>query len=110
MKGYLLLFVFLLVGGLLQNLQAQQTAPSPQQVETKTIKLKVTGMTCAGCANHISNALKKLDGVLGEDVQYPGDVAFVTFVPGKVDEKAIIAAIEEAGYKAELLEQGKEQK
>ncbi len=104
MKGILLVFALLVVGGTLQPLRAQQPNQTAAPAEAKTIKLEVKGMTCAGCANHISQALQKVEGVLGEDVQYPGDVAFVTFLPDKVNEKAIIAAIEKAGYKARILE------
>lgn len=94
----LLLGVYTLAG-------AQQNAgkdPAPPSM-IKTVKFKVTGMTCGGCANHISTALQKLDGVIDEDVEYPGDVAIVKFDPKRLNEKKIIQAIEGAGYKAQVL-------
>jgi len=84
-----------------------QTIQSPAiKSEPKTVTLKVTGMTCAGCANHISASLDKLDGVLKQEVKYPGDIATVKYDPEKTSEKAIIAAIEKTGqYKAEVIQE-----
>lgn len=71
--------------------------------EVKTVTLKITGMTCGGCANHISASLKKLDGVLEHEVKFPGDVATIKYDPGKTSEKDIIVAIEKVGkYKVEV--------
>lgn len=78
-----------------------QTTNEVYKSEPKTVTLKVTGMTCAGCANHISASLDKLDGVIGHEVKYPGDIATVKYDPDKTSEKDIIAAIEKTGkYKA----------
>jgi copper chaperone CopZ len=70
--------------------------------EPKTVTLKITGMTCSGCSNHISSALSKKDGILAQEVKFPGDVAIVKYDPDKITEKEIIATIEKAGYKAEV--------
>lgn len=69
----------------------------------KTVTLKITGMTCGGCANQVSTALGKVEGVISEDVSYPGDKNTITYNPKQTSEKDIIAAIEEAGYKAEVI-------
>jgi len=74
--------------------------------EPKTVTLKVTGMTCSGCANHISTSLKKLDGVIEYEVKYPGDIATVKYDPDKTNEKEIITAITKAGYKAKVIKDG----
>lgn len=70
--------------------------------EPKTVTLKITGMTCAGCANNIHNALSAKKGIIENEVKYPGDVATIKYDPEKITEKEIIAAIEKAGYKAEV--------
>lgn len=83
-----------------------QTTASTEIIkgESKTVTIKVTGMTCAGCANHISASLSKLDGVLEEEVKFPGDIATIEYDPEKISEKDIIAAIEKTGkYKAKIM-------
>lgn len=71
--------------------------------EPKTVTLKITGMSCAGCASHIHTALSKTDGVISDEVKYPGDIATVKYDASKVSEKEIIAVIEKTGYKAEVI-------
>jgi|GEM_PF-181468 len=81
-----------------------QTLSVNQSVgEPKTVTLKITGMTCGGCANHIHSALSKKDGIIESEVKYPGDVAIIKYDPEKITEKEIIATIEKAGYKAEVM-------
>jgi periplasmic mercuric ion binding protein len=109
MKKLMFVLTFLLCGWATQQAMAQTEAKVPS-AKTQTVKFKVTGMTCGGCANNISQALQKLDGVVSEDVEFPGDVAVVTFESKKLKEKAIIAAIEGAGYKAEVLKEKKTKK
>jgi len=92
----------------LTSLAFSETIANPTDLfsgEPQKVKLKVTGMTCAGCSNHISKALGELDGILEEDVQFPGDVAIIKFDPDKVTVGGIIKTIEEAGYKAEVLKE-----
>lgn len=71
--------------------------------EPKTVTLKITGMTCAGCASHIHTALSKTDGVINDEVKYPGDMAIIKYDASKISEKEIIAVIEKTGYKAEVI-------
>jgi copper chaperone CopZ len=71
--------------------------------EPKIVTLKITGMSCAGCASHIHTALSKTDGVISDEVKYPGNVATVKYDASKISEKEIIAIIEKAGYKAEVI-------
>ena len=73
---------------------AQSINSSVTKSESKTIKVKVTGMTCAGCAGHISKALNGIEGVDSVQLEYPGDVATIQFNPKKTSEEKIIKAIE----------------
>ncbi|HEY1010056.1 MAG TPA: heavy metal-associated domain-containing protein [Daejeonella sp.] len=66
----------------------------------EVLRLKLTGITCAGCASHVSKALKSQVGVLEETVEYPGDIAVVKYDPEKTSPEQIIKVIEKAGYKA----------
>lgn len=58
----------------------------------------VKGATCESCRNHIQEALMKIEGIKG--VTFAKKVATVAYVDGKVAPKAMIAAIQEAGYDA----------
>lgn len=71
--------------------------------ETKTVKLRITGMTCAGCSNHVAATLTDLDGVIDQQVEYPGDLAVVKYDPAKTSVDKIIKAIEKIGYKAAVI-------
>lgn len=71
--------------------------------EIKIVKLKITGMTCAGCSNHISSALKNIAGVIEQNVDYPGDVATIKYDASKTNPAEMIKAIEKTGYKAEII-------
>lgn len=71
--------------------------------EPKTVTLKITGMSCAGCASHIHTALSKTEGVISDEVKYPGDIATVKYDASKISEKEIITVIENTGYKAEVI-------
>ncbi|WP_102143132.1 heavy metal translocating P-type ATPase [Mycobacterium hubeiense] len=64
------------------------------------IELSIGGMTCASCANRIERKLNKLDGV-SATVNYATEKAKVSY-GDTVDTQALVAAVEEAGYTAEL--------
>ena len=67
------------------------------------VKFTVSGMTCSSCSNHISNALKSLNGVIKQTVEYPGNVATVKYDPSKTNVIELIKVIEKTGYKAEII-------
>jgi len=63
------------------------------------IRLKIDGMTCGHCVQHVKTALMDVPGVQGADVDLKTATAQVT---GLADPSALIAAVEEEGYKASL--------
>ena len=69
----------------------------------QVVKIKVTGLTCAGCASHVQTALTKQAGVVSNTVEYPGNVAVVIYDPALTNEAAIVKTIEQTGYKAQVL-------
>lgn len=78
--------------------------------EAKIVRLKVTGLSCAGCANHLHKVLKAQHGVLENHVEYPGDIAVVTYNPNHTKPKEIIEAIEDkTTYKVEVVHKKKVQ-
>ena len=68
----------------------------------KIVEVKITGMSCAGCANHIHSALSKTEGVISDDIKYPGNVAIIKYNSSIISEDQIIKVIEKVGYKAEV--------
>jgi copper chaperone CopZ len=60
-----------------------------------TATYTVVGMTCNSCVNKVTNAVTGLEGVVDVDV----DVSVGTLeVSGHIDDAAIRAAVEQAGY------------
>lgn len=110
MKKHLIVITLLFIFGISQ-VHARSNMPKSDKVSTeqiklgkpKSLKLKITGMTCAGCSNHIYNALKAVEGVIEHTVEFPGDLATITYDPDKTNPEAIIKVIEEIGYKAEII-------
>lgn len=65
-----------------------------------TIRLNVTGMTCGHCEQAVRKAL---EGVAGVERVIEVDRARETaVVEGDPDRAALVAAIEEEGYQAEV--------
>ncbi|MCF2143579.1 MAG: heavy metal translocating P-type ATPase [Candidatus Heimdallarchaeota archaeon] len=66
--------------------------------EKKTIKLGVTGMTCAACSRTVERALKRTTGVEEANVSLATNEAIVSFDPRLISEKDLAEAIESVGY------------
>ncbi len=65
--------------------------------ENKDMKIKVNGMMCGHCEMHVKKALEAIDGI--DSVVASHEENLVTITNSKdVDEAAIKAAVEEAGY------------
>jgi Cu+-exporting ATPase len=65
------------------------------------VDLPITGMTCASCANRIERKLNALDGVTAS-VNYATEKASVDFDTTAVAPRELVAAVEAAGYRAQL--------
>jgi copper chaperone len=62
-----------------------------------TATYTVVGMTCGHCVNAVTEEVSRLPGVTGVDVDLAsGGVTVTSEAP--VDESAVRAAVEEAGY------------
>jgi len=64
------------------------------------VKLKVKGMTCNHCVMAVKKALSRVPGVERAEVSLERGEALVE---GNADPKALIRAVEEEGYRAEVL-------
>jgi copper chaperone len=65
-----------------------------------SIELKVEGMSCGSCVKHIKEALAPLAGVEAVEVDLAAGQVRVTGTPTSA---ALLAALDAAGYPAQLL-------
>jgi copper chaperone CopZ len=71
--------------------------------KTATCTLKISGMTCGGCAVAVKMAAKKVDGVADAIVSYENGRAEVTYDSSKTSPEKIAEAItKNSGFKAEI--------
>ncbi|MGB3299296.1 MAG: heavy metal translocating P-type ATPase [Phormidesmis sp.] len=62
--------------------------------------LKLKGMSCASCANHIQTAIQQVPGVSSVQVNFATQQASVEYNERNTDLEKIQAAVAEAGYEA----------
>lgn len=75
----------------------------------KTVKLSISGMTCAACSGRIEKKLKKTEGVLQVAVNLPLHTGEVSFDENKIDTDKIIKIIEDLGYGAEIFAKSRDE-
>lgn len=63
-----------------------------------TATITVKGMTCGGCVNSVTKALKSVEGVQEANVDLQGQNATVQFDDSKTNVEVLKEAIENAGY------------
>ena len=69
---------------------------------SETIHITVGGMTCAACQSHVQRALEEQPGVEKAAVNLMTGDAMVVFDPGSVSQAALLEAVRDTGYEAEL--------
>lgn len=69
------------------------------------LSLRISGMDCAPCALGIRRSVEKVPGVSSAYMDFDGRIAKVYAGPG-TDPRAVLKAVAEAGYEAELLTGG----
>jgi copper chaperone CopZ len=65
--------------------------------------LKITGMSCGACVKHVTQALQSVPGVKLAAVELNSGKAIVKHDEG-ADSQAMIEAVVEAGYGAQVIE------
>ncbi|MFI9200250.1 heavy-metal-associated domain-containing protein [Streptomyces sp. NPDC053048] len=70
-------------------------SPSEECTMTTTV-YKVTGMTCGHCESAVTSEVSALAGVTS--VQAVAATGLVTVTGGPLDDEAVRAAVDEAGY------------
>ncbi|HEU0014341.1 MAG TPA: heavy metal translocating P-type ATPase [Longimicrobium sp.] len=72
--------------------------PAPADAAGERIDLPITGMSCAACARRVETKLSKAPGVRRAGVNFATARATVEYDPAATHTKALIGAVEEAGY------------
>jgi len=68
--------------------------------DKKQLTIPVMGMTCANCALTIERGLKKMEGVHNATVNFAAERVTLEYDPSVVDEKRVVATIDDLGYHA----------
>ena len=66
--------------------------------DLRRASVQITGMSCAACARRVERALAGAGGVASADVNLATERATVAFDPEVADERALVRAVEVAGY------------
>ncbi|MDX2154626.1 MAG: copper-translocating P-type ATPase [Bryobacteraceae bacterium] len=82
----------------LQPLPKAKPAPKSTTVHTESVDLPISGMTCAGCALTIEQALLGVPGVEHATVNFATRRATARYEPGRAKYETLVAAIRQAGY------------
>ena len=69
-------------------------------VGESSVTLTIDGMTCASCVSRVEKALLRVPGVVRAEVNLATESASVTLATRHIDEAALVAAVERAGYVA----------
>ncbi len=65
------------------------------------VDFKITGMSCAACANRIEKGLSQLPGVYKVGVNFAAEKASVEYDPGEVTGQQLKSTVEKLGYTAQ---------
>ena len=68
------------------------------EIPTSTVKLGITGMTCASCVLHIENSLSNLNGVIKSNVNLATNRATITVINGTLSDSEISNSVTDIGY------------
>jgi P-type Cu+ transporter len=75
----------------------EDKSPAPEKGK-RTASFGLTGMTCATCAQTISDSLSGLEGIEKANVNLATEKATVTYDPSKVNIDEMMKVVVEAGY------------
>ena len=65
----------------------------------QTLELPIAGMDCTECAQHVQHAIAALPGVQSVNMLLAAEKAVVQLDPAQVNQDALRAAVERAGYR-----------
>ncbi|MBI4064589.1 MAG: cation transporter [Elusimicrobia bacterium] len=80
-----------------------RSQPVAVSTDAGTVRLVVTGMTCAACAAGIEKSLMKVPGVESASVSLENEEAVIMARPGQAQTEALIEAVRKTGnYDAKI--------
>lgn len=78
------------------------TSVASEPTKIATVELKVSGMTCSGCAVSVRNALLGTPGVTAAEVDWEAGRAKVQYDATRVSTAQLVEAVSKTGFKATL--------
>lgn len=87
---------------LIRSALAAFVLAAPAWASTRTVTLKVSGMTCAACPITVKKALEKVPGVTKIAVSFEKKQAVVTFDDAKTNTDTLVKATKDAGYPSKV--------
>ncbi|KEI01591.1 copper-translocating P-type ATPase [Clostridium botulinum] len=69
-----------------------------EEKNTKTVTMKIDGMTCTACAKAVEKVTRKLEGVEKAEINFATEKLYLEYEPSKVRISSIKKKIEDAGY------------
>lgn len=87
-----------------KNISAEECAKLCADGKAINHTIAIKGMTCTGCENSLSTALKGIDGVNNVvSISYKDEKAVVCVDPAKCSPETLTKAITDKGYTAEVI-------
>lgn len=93
-----LLLAFPVYSHLLFQSNKNQTVVSEKN-KIKKVEFTISGMTCAGCEQHIKTDIQKLKGVVSSEVSYSKENAIIQFDTTQLTISQITKNIQATGYR-----------
>ncbi len=105
-KTFLGIVTGLAIGLLTFPVYAHIFYPEPPAIKVVVIEndnirqteLKISGMTCQGCAEHVNHSLDGVPGVLEHNTSYNAGTSIVKYDMRKTTEQELVNAVNATGY------------
>ncbi len=86
---------------------AAETVPTQAQPALERCDLRVKGMVCASCVGRVEQALERVPGVKEANVNLLAERAAVTFDAAAAKPEDLVAALDDVGYEAQVLDESR---
>jgi len=99
-------FFALALVAILSTPAAMGNSYNPQTItlEEEEVVIQIVGMTCSACATGVAASLRRVKGVIEAEVSIEPPEAHIRFDPSETSAEALVEAIEDLGYEAEIVE------
>lgn len=77
--------------------------PAAKQAKLATAKLRIEGMSCAGCAQGVAKKLAEVKGVRSAKVDHGKKLGTVQYDPAACKAADLLAAVKQSGYTAKVV-------